>query len=370
MRFALNLLTAVALSGVLGSVAAAWAACPCEGGPAPPPQSFLNPPPIDPYAACDWKDDFYGRCTKRELLYQTPRGDWYILTDALALQRDSGDESNFATLGTPTNSVLGSSDLDFEHQGGLRTLVGRQFGERYAVEGTYFGLMTWDESESVRDPAATLFSPFSNFGNPGALADFDNNDFASIRTESSLDNIEISIRQWLYTPPSMMRASALYGVRYMTVNENFEYRTESAVADNAIDVRTENHLIGFQFGGSLEFYVEPRAWITFEAKGTMCNNAGEQQTTGTIGAAAAPLNNFAEDNRTGFIGDISLTVMYAFTRHTVGRIGYQAMWVEGLALASENLETNVPTLTLGPSDLVHDGSLIYHGPFVGLMTTW
>ena len=355
------------LASTLGFAVKASGQCACQSGP--PPAALLNPPPINPYASCDWEDDFVGRCTKRELLYQSPRATWYVLTDGLALQRDSGDDVDFAFLGAPAESVLSTSDMQFEFQGGLRALVGREFGEHYAIEGSYFGLMDWDESRAVRSVGGALISPFTNAGAPPVLG-LDGNTLTSIRTESNLDNIEISIRQWLYTPPSMMRASALYGVRYMAVNEDFTYRAESPAAANAVDVRTENHLIGFQFGGSLEFYIEPRAWITFESKATLCNNAGEQTTSGNVGIAATPVDNTAADNRTGLIGDISLTIMYAFTPNTVARIGYQAMWVEGLALASENFERDLQTLTLGPAELVHDGNLVYHGPFVGLMTTW
>jgi hypothetical protein len=285
----------------------------------------------------------------------------------MALRRDSGDDGDFAFLGT--EPVLNAVDLEFEYQGGARTLIGREFGEHYAIEGSYFGLMDWDAMRAVRSVGGALISPFTNAGAPPVIG-LDANTLASIRTQSNLDNIEISIRQWLYTPPSMMRASALYGVRYMAVNEDFAYRTESAAAANAIDVRTENHLVGFQFGGSTEYYIEPRAWITFEGKATLCNNAGEQTTTGNVGVAATPVDNTAVADRTGLIGEISLTLMYAFTPNTVGRIGYQAMWVEGLALASDNFERDLQTLTLGPAELVHDGNLVYHGPFVGLMTTW
>ena len=366
MRHAPMLFALAAVSTALGVAASASAQCACQASP--PPAAMLNPPPINPYSACEWKDDFVGKCTHRELLYQSPRAPWCVQTDALALRRDPGEDVTFASLGA--QPVLSTHDLEFEFQGGLRALVGHQFGERFAIEGSYFGLMEWDEPAAVRSAAPLLNSPFTD--NNGLLG-IDGNTFISIRTESSLDNIEINIRQWLYTPPSMMRASALYGVRYMNINENFAYRSETpapAAALSAVDVRTENHLIGFQFGGSMEFYIEPRGWITFEGKAAVCNNAGEQSSSGAVGVGGAAVDNFAESNRTGFIGDIALTLMYAFTPNTVGRIGYQAMWVEGLALGSENFERDLQSLTLGPGALVHDGNLVYHGPFVGLMTTW
>jgi hypothetical protein len=46
------------------------------------------------------------------------------------------------------------------------------------------------------------------------------------------------------------------------------------------------------------------------------------------------------------------------------------MWLDGLALASENFESNTAILTNGPAQVINDGGLVYHGPFVGLTATW
>jgi hypothetical protein len=324
-------------------------------------------------------------CPSPKLLYESPRAPWYVVTDAVAFKRDSSDERDFAALNTPGNVVLSTDDLHFEFQGGLRAMVGRQISDWYAIEGSYFGLMTWDESHAVRDVTlngqgtlGNLFSPFSNLGvNPG-LVGFDFNTFASIRVVSSVDNAELNLRQRLDTPPSMMQASVLYGLRYMHIRERFEYRTQSLSptpvgTSNAIDVETGNDLLGFQLGGMLEFRVEPRCWISVEGKGAICNNGADQQTRftpGTLATPAAPVTGRRDSDRTAFIGDVAVTLAFEFTPTIVGRVGYQAIWVDGVALASENLQANASLLSLGPAELVDDGGLVYHGPFAGIMWTW
>ena len=40
----------------------------------------------------------------------------------------------------------------------------------------------------------------------------------------------------------------------------------------------------------------------------------------------------------------------------------------GVALAIDNFQTDINLLTLGPGQLVHDGTAVYHGPVVGV--TW
>jgi hypothetical protein len=318
-------------------------------------------------------------CPPPPLVYFNPRGRWYVQTDGPALKRDPSDERPIATRDTTTDVVLSTSDLRNEFEGGLRVLVGRQFSERWAIEGSYFGLTTWRAQAAVRDSTlnadgtlGNLFSPFSGFGDP-AVVGLDFNALASISNVSSLDNFELNARQRVDLPASELGAHMLYGVRFMNLRERFEYRTESASpapggTATAIDVETDNDLVGFQLGSVLEWRIEERGWITVEMKGVIAHNSADQATLGNLGGAA--FAGARGESRTAFIGDLSVSAMYQFTPRLLGRIGYQSMWVDGIALASENLEADPNLLALGPPQLVHDGSVVYHGPFAGLIWTW
>jgi hypothetical protein len=324
-------------------------------------------------------------CPKPEIYYVSPRGRWYVMAEGIALKRDASDERIFATIGDPDTVALSTSNQRFEFEGGLKALVGHQLNDYYAIEASYFGLMTWDAQAAVRDVSVNglgttgnLFSPFSNFGDSAGIAGLDFNTLASIRTVSSLDNFEVNVRQRIDTVPEPFQASVLYGVRYMNIRERFEYRTQSfspavAGAENAVNVHTGNDAIGFQIGGALEARIEPRGWINFEVKGAILHNSADQASDYTFGPLAGPqttINGARDEDRTAFVGDVSLSFMYQFSRRLVGRIGYQSIWVDGVALASENFESNVNLLTLGPPQLVHDGGLVYHGPFAGLLYSW
>jgi hypothetical protein len=54
----------------------------------------------------------------------------------------------------------------------------------------------------------------------------------------------------------------------------------------------------------------------------------------------------------------------------VARFGYQGIFIDGLALGSDNFLRNVPNMTTDPSELAKDGHLAYHGPFAGATLTW
>ena len=69
-----------------------------------------------------------------------------------------------------------------------------------------------------------------------------------------------------------------------------------------------------------------------------------------------------------FIGDIGLNATYQFSQCLALRGGYQAYWVEGLALAPNQLDfTNTDT---SGTSLNKTGSLFMHGAHLGLMARW
>lgn len=346
--------------------------------PIPPPEPCPDPcPPTTRDAvksACPDELDFYMR---------PPRCAWYVVGDGMAIQRDDRGRFDAATVNTPTAVALSTADLNMELRSGARVLVGRTLGDCLQIEGLYFFVSEWDKGRDIRNTAANdaggtgnLFSPFTNFGEP-PLIGLDYNRFASIRYASSLDNVELNLRRALPIRPGRLAGSILVGVRYMDLPEQFQYRTESSLpaptgAINEVRVDTDNALLGPQIGAMLEFYAENRWWINFEIKGAVCNNRAGQ---GTVYRHIEFPNEFTfQDGRqedvTTFVGDLSLTFVYRWSPFFTTRLGYQAIWLDGLALAAENLNRDINILTQGPAQLQSEGRAVYHGPFAGIMLSW
>jgi hypothetical protein len=318
------------------------------------------------------------------MLYQSPLETTYVAADAVAFRRDWQPSQTFATLNTPTNGVLGTHDLDFVNQPGLRVLAGRRLNDCLAIEASFLGLLQWDESRAVRDSTVNaqgttgnLFSPLTGFGSPAQVG-LDFNTLASLRIVSQFNNGELNLRHRLDTTPSIMQASAIYGIRYMNVHERLEYRARSlsptpAGTDNAVDVTAKNSLFGVQLGGAVDFRVEPRCWLSFEAKGVMFGNDAGQQTqysVGPIGGPSATINGQHTQERVAFAVDMAAAAVWKFTPAIVGRVGYQGILVDGLALASDNFTRNAPFMTTAPTQISNSGHLAFHGPFTGLTVTW
>jgi hypothetical protein len=77
-----------------------------------------------------------------------------------------------------------------------------------------------------------------------------------------------------------------------------------------------------------------------------------------------------QEDHTAFAGELALTFVYRWSPHLTTRLGYQALWLEQLALAPDNLNTDLNILTLGPAQLNHDSGSVYHGPFAGIALGW
>ncbi len=324
-----------------------------------------------------------GLCEK-PFLFQSPLETSYFTADTVAFRRDWQAKQTFATLNDPTTAALGTHNLDFGHQPGLKVLAGRRLNDSLAVEASFLGLMQWDEARSVQDATlnsqgtlGNLFSPLTSFGSPAQLG-LDYNSFVSIHTVSQFNNAELNLRHRLDTVPSGMQFTFIAGLRYINVHERFEYRARSfsptpVGTANAVDVVTKNGMFGPQIGGLAEFQIEPRCWISFEAKAVMLANDAGQQTQYTVGPLVGPgttTSGARTQERATFAGDMAATAVWKFSPAIVGRVGYQGIFIDGLALGSDNFRLNAASMTTGPNDLARGGHLAFHGPFAGVTVTW
>ena len=281
--------------------------------------------------------------------------------------------------------VLGTPDFDVEMASGARVLIGWSLGEWYRIEGSYLGSHSWSDGVAIRnsDPniqggSGNLFSPFSNFGVPDGVLGLDYNNFASIAFTSRLNSAEINVRRRLrhiHGGEHHAEASVMVGLRYADIGETFNYFTQANVpapqgATNDVAISADNDLFGVQIGCLSQLLMRERAWIDFETKGGIfANRAGQRTVYTNVDSAGATTTVASGDSEdvTSYMLDLALTLNYQFAPGMTFRIGYNAIFVWDVALASENLNTDVSTLLLGPADVNHGHNLVYHGPSIGFI---
>ncbi len=326
--------------------------------------------------------------------HQAASPTWYAASELLPLFRyqDSVPFQSKRELNNNGAFVLESSDVDSGFAGGMRVLLGRSIGEQYRMEASYFGSYSWSDSAAVRNgdtnalaAPGNLFSPFFNFGDPAGVESVDYNTFASIGFSSTLNNAEINIRRRIghYCGSDTCdgrhraEASVLIGLRYMKMNETFNYFTRSQLpaplgASNRVNVHTDNDMLGLQVGWLSQFNFGRRTWIDFDVKGAVFANRAGQLTDFTNvdnNGVVTAFSDGDEEDVASFLVDLSLMLNYQFAHSWTLRAGYNGMFLMGAALASDNFNKDINSLFFGPAELSHSGSVAYHGPSIALIWT-
>jgi hypothetical protein len=309
---------------------------------------------------------------------------WYARADVMPLFRNPKQGYSFATLGADGPVALSTSDFRSEFDAGLRVTIGKPLGDWYRLEFTYAGAQEWNDQVGIRntDPndqggIGNLFSPFSNFGDPDAtpqgIPELDYNEFVGLSFSSRLNSGELNLRRRILMRPGKYEASFLVGGRYMEISEQFGYFSDSGTPvglSNDVSIRTNNEMIGFQIGLLSQFLVQPKYWVDFEMKGGIFQNRVSLDRLYTaVDAGGLPTDYAGTDelDRTSFVGELSLQWNYQFAPSWTLYLGYNAMWVTGLALGADNFENNIDVLTDGPTLMRHSGQMVYHGPNFGIV---
>jgi hypothetical protein len=316
---------------------------------------------------------------------QPPRCPFYGEVDAIWLRRDRIDSVSLQTLGNQGDVILSTDALTEPFRDGARATVGHSCGDScWQVDATYFYIDTWDDMVAVRDTTpnihggtGNMFSPFTNFGHPPVVG-FDFNDLVSIREFSEFQSAELNFRYTVPMPHECLTGKLIIGFRYISVNEQFDYFTNSDTPRLAppsssvyINTLTRNDLFGPQIGGEFYFFAYPCCWIDVGIKGALCDNRAMQHTTGTITDPGINVDQYRERDATAFVGDLDLQLVWKWNRHTMLRMGYQAIWVNNLALATRNFDPSANILlNNGPPQIDTIGRAVYHGPHIGLEFDW
>lgn len=302
---------------------------------------------------------------------------WYFSADFAPTTVDFQNTHAIAAVGTAGPVVLSTADLEPEFDAGTRITVGRRIFGCYRLEGTYWGSFQWrDDAAAVSTNAggvgnlSTLLS--GGFGN-AAVPGLDANSFVSIQSGTQMNNGEINLLYWIDMPPGPFDVSLLVGGRYLDVRDQFNLVAINAVQENRLQVNTQNRMSFVQIGLASDWLVSSRFWYNFTLKGGIGNNDTNLVSDYTVTAGGVPgaPNNFQRSqNRTVWLGDLSLVANFQITPWLVARVGYQALFLNGLAVASDNIQTSNPLLTNGPVQLNDASNGVFHGPLIGIMGNW
>lgn len=258
------------------------------------------------------------------------------------------------------SSVLASTaDLGFGSEPGYYFTLLRHTQRGWDLEVTHFNVTGWNESStfgavpnwSVIPVVAPTINVTNNVG-PN-----------SMRYTSELFSTEINLRR-----PLSDRVTVLAGFRIVELHEQFIGALQGPVSLSQYFTNTDNHMYGFQLGADMDLWSKGRLSVNGVLKGGIYGNAADQDsilTDTAMGIVVGPAVD--QTDHTAFLGEVAFILNYQLTNRLSLTAGYQLMWIEGAALATEQIPVTNYATNSGIS--VH-GSPFYHGVNVGLKCTW
>jgi hypothetical protein len=278
-------------------------------------------------------------------------------------------------------TLLSTSDLDSFFNPGLQATVGIGLCGGRAVEFDYFGLFGGNASAVAIRPDANAFLTF-----PGNLAGnvFVDMDRVELDYSSQLHSFAVNFLcccgccdQCLDSCGCSVARSQAFtwfaGFRYLSLDEDLDIAAQrtvgGAVEDGTYNLRTSNDLYGAQLGARLRRTRGRFGWDATGYGGIFGSDA--QQTQSVTDFPNFPLRPTVSSSKTGvaFVGGANLSALYLLTDIWNLRAGYNVIWIEGVALAPDQLDFNFAAAD-GGGRLNNGGGLFLHGVNVGLEARW
>ena len=299
----------------------------------------------------------------------------YAVIEALVLERNvSGTPFPLAVDATTGQTLASTNDLDFPFSGGLRAYVGHRFCGGWAWELGYFGLFDASATTTVTGDLSLPgdLGPGTNvfFG-----ADRITYDYTSRLHGGELNFVcccsccETSCDPCIV--PRCQSVEWIYGLRYLRVDELLTVSGErdevGGTETGTYEVRASNDLYGPQFGLRLRHCCGP-----WSVEGT-----GKVAVFGNDASTSQVLTDFpnfvlrdvsASDGDVAFLGELNLSLIRQVSNHWFVRGGYNLIWIDGIALAPDQLDFTLAS-TSGTS--IDTGNTMFlHGVNLGIEGRW
>jgi putative beta barrel porin BBP7 len=290
---------------------------------------------------------------------------WTVRAGALWLHRSAPDSAvlvtdSFAPGGT---TLLDASQFRFDFAPGfeLDAIRHNVLDSGWDLQARFFDVENMNASTpTIVAPAGAVIqfaTPIGNTFFPNTI---------SGTYDSQLLSTELNVRR--QTGPEWL--TILAGFRYLRLNEQglTIFETIGPVTNlfpYLID--STNDLYGAQLGADIDLLSQGRLSVsTFGKAGLYGNNISTSAQVTSAATGAVLFGTAAHETNTAFVGEWGLVGAYRITNSLSLRTTYQLMWVEGVALASDQVA--VANMLGGPSSVDNNGAF-YQGFFAGLEYT-
>jgi hypothetical protein len=312
------------------------------------------------------------------------------------MKRSAGHPDRTLLIDANTQGALVSrSDLDFDFSPGVHALFGFRLGGCRSVEFSYLGLVDSRASIDFVQPNQNIDVTL-----PGELGIASNvfHDGVRVRMDylSRLQSAEMNFAFCCSSgcsdcgsadcgtagcetatcgPATCGPATSrewFVGFRYLSLREDLRIsgvRTVRTLDETGFyDTTSRNDLFGAQLGGRIRRCRGRVSWEATGKAGIFGNSAGQEQVFVDYPGFLLRPTTGANGGSVAFVGELNLTGIYQINETWGLRLGYNLMWIEGVALAPS--QTDFSFSPTSGTALNTGGGLFLHGVNVGLEARW
>ncbi len=290
--------------------------------------------------------------------YWCDRPRWSGYAGGIFLQRArAGSVSVFRYMANDA-MAMDVHDLSFDHELGPEVELVRHGNRGRDLQVRYFGIQDWSAETTVH--GSTNEFRFHQFG----LNLFDIEDYA-VRYRSKLDSLEVNL-----SFPTQRWLTPLAGVRWVQLHESgltIVDQFQPGLYDR-YGIRANNALVGVQIGAAGRLWNGPRLHIDSVIKGGLYGNTASRSFDADVGLIGQ-YHLSATDTCTAFVGELGFSATYQVTQRLAVRAGYEWMWLDGVALAPDQMPGTV-LVTTPPTTQLDRSTLMLNGATVGVELTF
>jgi hypothetical protein len=318
--------------------------------------------------------DYFGPGTGRNVGWWGVPSLFYATADAIFWDRDNDSYHRSMVINANSgNTLLSTRDLDYNFEPGVRATIGWRLPccrLCSAWEFTYLGVFDWDDSASVvGDNDLSAAGDLGFVVNGFTLAESMRTSYSS-KVHSAEANCFKCICNYCCCHYHR-RIDWLWGVRYLKLDEDLSLLGNNEnVAAALYNVDADNNLYGAQIGGRIRSFHGKWGWEVTKKVGLFANDASQRQyIVDELGVNDVLYRSgSASGDDVAFVTDLNVSLICQVCRSAGLRFGYNLLWVEGIALAPNQLDFN-DLANSGNYLRTGDGSFM-HGFHVGLEVNW
>jgi hypothetical protein len=260
-------------------------------------------------------------------------------------------------------TIYGPSNLTLDQGMGPKLTLGYSPFAGRTYEASYFGIYDWEQNSNVDGPGNLQLAGPLAFA---AFVDFFSADQMRVTYQKNIHNAELNLLQVGYRSWSTW----VFGFRFLDWHEQLKIASTDNTTATTSDysVKTGNNMYGGQVGwnGDIDLGI---GVTTVKMRGAFFGNQANQQTSlNDFGNTFNVLNTNNSSSGATSLAELGFSHTLSPNEHIEVRIGYNFMWIHGLARAPGNVD-----LSFGPNTgtivQMHD-DVFLHGASVGSTFRW